>query len=77
MGWASGSRLAGDLIALAKETISSKVEREEFYEGMIEHFEDSDCDTLDECVGIDPVFDDVWETLYPSDEIDMEDNEDD
>jgi hypothetical protein len=73
MGWGSGSRLAVELIEAAKATIINEDERSSFYEQMIYAFEEADCDTLDECVGNDQVFDDVWEELYPSD--DYDDNE--
>ncbi len=75
MGWSSGSRLAGELIEAAKDTISNPDDRQEFYELMIDRFKDFDCDTLDECVGIDPAFDDVWEKLYPNDDYDDWDEE--
>lgn len=68
MGWGSGSRLAGELVIIAKDVISDETERESFYEQMIASFEDFDCDTLDECLGIDVVYDDVWNRLYPDDE---------
>jgi hypothetical protein len=68
MGWASGSRLAAELIEAAKASITSDDERESFYEQMIYAFEEADCDTLDEATGIDTAFDRVWEDLYPSDD---------
>jgi hypothetical protein len=68
MGWASGSRFAIELIDAAKVTVTNEVERAAFYEKMIYVFEDADCDTLDECVGNDDVFDEVWNELYPSDD---------
>ena len=58
-GWASGSRLASELIDVAKVTITNADERASFYEKMIYVFEDADCDTLDECLGVDDVFDEV------------------
>jgi hypothetical protein len=76
MGWASGSRLASELIDAAKATITNEVERTSFYEQMIYAFEDADCDTMDECVGRDEVFDEVWEELYPSDDYSDLDEED-
>ena len=76
MGWGSGSRLASGLIEAAKETISSDIEREAFYEQLIELFQDFDCDTLDESVGYDPVFDELWEKLYPSDDYDYWEDDD-
>ena len=65
MGWASGSRLATRLIEAAKETISNEEERVNFYDALIDAFEDTDCDTLDECLDVDPVFDAHWQTKYP------------
>jgi len=65
MGWGSGSRLATRLIEVAKDTISNEEERVNFYDAMIDAFEDADCDTLDECLEVDPVFDALWKTKYP------------
>lgn len=65
MGWASGSRLATRLIEVARETISNEEERVNFYDEMVDAFEDADCDTLDECQGVDPVFDAHWKTRHP------------
>jgi hypothetical protein len=76
MGWASGSRLVSQLIESAKDTISNTSERSYFYEQMIEIFEEFDCDTMDECVGVDTIFDEVWEKYHPSDDY-GEWNEDD
>lgn len=73
MGWASGSRLAAELIEAAKATFASEDERESFYEKMIYAFEDADCDTLDEATGIDDAFDRVWDDLYPSDDYEDDD----
>ena len=74
MGWASGSRLAAELIEAAKTSIASEDERESFYEQMIYAFEEADCDTLGEATGIDDVFDRVWNDLYPSDDYGDEDS---
>jgi hypothetical protein len=68
MSWASGSRIANDLIEVVNDIFTNKVEKAEFYEAMIEIFEEHDCDTLDECVGTDSTFDEVWEKLYPGDD---------
>jgi hypothetical protein len=76
MGWASGSRLAGELISAANMIISSESEREKFFEELIRLFEDYDCDTLDECVGIDPVFDELWNDMHPQDDYYEDDDED-
>lgn len=64
MGWASGSRLADRLIEAAKIAISDEDERSEFYAHMINAFEDADCDTLDECMGADPIFDRLLKIVW-------------
>jgi hypothetical protein len=61
MGWSSGSRVADDLIKALQESVDDDYVREEFYKKMIEIFEDHDCDTLDECVGVDAAFDSAFE----------------
>lgn len=64
MGWGSGSRLADRLIEAAKIAISDEDERSEFYAHMIDAFEDADCDTLDECMGSDPIFDRLLKIVW-------------
>jgi hypothetical protein len=61
MGWSSGSRVADDLIKALSETVDDDYVREAFYKKMIEIFEDHDCDTLDECCGVDAAFDSAFE----------------
>jgi hypothetical protein len=74
MGWASGSRLAIELIEAAKASFSNDDEREVFYEQLIFAFEEADCDTLDEATGVDDAFDSVWNDLYPSEDYDNDDD---
>lgn len=57
MGWASGSDLAHRLIVACKKNIKDDTVREKIYIELIDAFEDYDCDTLCECVGVDPLFD--------------------
>ena len=38
------------------------------YEKLIVAFEDHDCDTLCECLDRDPIFDEVYRSMYPEDE---------
>lgn len=63
MGWASGSSLMSELIDIVKNEVKDELARERIYERMITAFQDEDCDTLDECVGEDPAFDLVFESL--------------
>jgi hypothetical protein len=78
MGWSSGSRIMTEIIEAAKDTISDDAERLDLYKIMIDIFEDHDCDTLNECLEIDDVFDEAYEDMHPEeDEIfDDEDRDD-
>lgn len=64
MGWASGSSLFGRVIEILQLRVEFN-KRCELYRELIDAFEDSDCDTLYECVGHDEAFDKVWRELYP------------
>lgn len=65
MGWASGSELLEGIIRTLREHVPDKRAREAIYDDLIPIFEDHDCDTLDECVGIgDPAFDAAWAKIY-------------
>lgn len=76
MGWSSGSLIFRDLInTLVDAEIEDEV-RSQIYESMIQTFEDYDCDNLDECLGKDKVFDDVFKELNPEYFEYFEDDED-
>lgn len=68
MGWSSGSRMFGEIIEFLQETIEDDDLRKDLYIGLIEIFENFDCDTLYECKGEDDAFDEAFEELYPEDE---------
>ena len=68
MGWASGSILAASMVATAKKVFKDKDERYQFYRIMIEEFEAFDCDTLDEAMGIDKMYDKAYNELYPEED---------
>jgi hypothetical protein len=76
MGWASGSGLFSNLIETLKDNVKEHETRKIIYEEFIALFEDADCDTLDECVGIDTAFDEVWEELYPGSSFEADDEDD-
>ena len=75
MGWSSGSRIASELIEAMAEIIDDDTVRQTFYSRMIEIFEDHDCDTLDECCGIDGAFDEAWEEYTDIEETDWSEEE--
>lgn len=69
MGWASGSSMFSEIIEFLQETIEDDELRKDLYLGLIEIFENRDCDTLHECKGEDDAFDDAFEELYPEDDL--------
>lgn len=62
-----GFRFILDIIDAVVECEIDDETRKMLYEKLIPIFEDEDCDTLDECVGKDYMFDSVFHTLYPPD----------
>lgn len=64
MGWASGSDLLIGIILSTKKAVPAR-HRKELYKLFINQFETHDCDTIDECVGIDDEFDKALMELYP------------
>lgn len=68
MGWTSGSVLFSDIIGAINDCDIDDEIRHMLYEKLIPIFEDEDCDTLQECLGQDSVYDKVYNTLYPQDE---------
>lgn len=71
MGWSSGSTLLSDIIETLKAHVDDEVRRI-IYPDIVEAFEECDCDTIDECEGIDPVFDEYLKEHV----FDEEDDED-
>ena len=64
MGWSNGSELMGSIISsLNKSQLSDDI-REAIYRDIIPTYLDADCDTLDECQGVDEVFDRVLDELW-------------
>jgi hypothetical protein len=59
MGWASGSSLMRLIISQSRDSI--KVEN---YVDLIDAFEEYDCDTLDECLGICNNFDIAYSRVH-------------
>lgn len=64
MGWSSGSGLFSEVALLILNYVDDEKTRSTIYECMIEIFEQRDCDTLQECVGIDDVLDEVLDDHF-------------
>jgi hypothetical protein len=73
MGWSSGSKIMTEIIETLMETIVDEDDRAETYSALIDIFEDHDCDTLDECLEIDDVFDGVYRDKHPEEDEILED----
>ena len=76
MGWSSGSRLFARVAEIIESVVTVEADRKEIYEVLIESFEEHDCDTLHECLGIDDVLDELLKEHYEL-ELDYEDDLDD
>ena len=63
MGWASGSEIMSEIIDETKLAIPKEKARRAFYRQMIHVFEQYDCDTLDDCRGADPIFDEALDDM--------------
>jgi hypothetical protein len=75
MSWSRGSSLFSEVIEVIKNHVKDDNARESMYYDLIEAFESFDCDTLNECLGEDPIFDKVYNEIYP-DETDFLEDED-
>jgi len=73
MGWSSGSSLFSDVAEIIAENVVDDNVRKLIYMGLIDAFQNYDCDTLDECMDIDPVLDTLLEALIEADEEDEDD----
>ena len=65
MSWSRGSELFEEFINILKEQVLDENIRIEIYKQLIPVFEDLDCDTLDECIGKDDIFDEVYKDINP------------
>ena len=65
MGWASGSDIACAMVIAINEYVKDDIIKAKLYEVLIDELEQQDCDTLDEAMNIDPVYDEVILKLNP------------
>lgn len=68
MGWSSGSPLMSRVIEAVAEHVPNNKSKLELFVDLIEAFEDFDCDTLDECLGEDAMFDAAYKEVYGHEE---------
>jgi len=74
MGWGSGSAIMESIIQRLKPKRNKiyqgmfVLDAQDVYEVLIKEFEDADCDTLNECLGVDAIFDEVYHRLNPDEE---------
>jgi hypothetical protein len=61
MGWSGSSQIAAELITVIFRVVPSDTARMNIYQAMITALEDQDGDTLDECLGLDSVYDKALE----------------
>lgn len=76
MSWSSGSRLVADILTDIQEEVDLEgvddLTLRHIYSIIIRNFINFDCDTLDECLDIDPEFDKAYAEYYPDEEDDVD-----
>ena len=65
MGWASGVDIACAMVTKINVLVEDKEVKAALYYTLIDELENQDCDTLDEAMKIDPVFDEVLLSIHP------------
>lgn len=60
MTWKAGYIIFDKVIEALNNADVDDSLRKSIYEELIPAFEEEDCDSLEECVGVDKVFDSVW-----------------
>ncbi len=64
MGWSSGSEIVERVARVVCGTIETPEARSEIFAELVQAVLDCDCDTLDECRGIDPELDNVIDEYW-------------
>ena len=62
---AQGAQVLGQILERLTEEDISYDDRKAMYEVLLEVFEDFEAKNLEECLDIDPAFDEVWKEKYP------------
>lgn len=65
MAFNNGSQILGQILESLESSEVSYDDKKLFYEVVLEVFEDFDAKDLEECLDIDPAFDEVWNEKYP------------
>ena len=65
MGWSTGSSLMSDIIEQFEDLEIDDETKKKVYTTLIEAFDNYDCDTLFECVGVDDMYDDAYKEIFP------------
>jgi hypothetical protein len=68
MGWSEGSEVVDRVARAVCGVIETPGARSEIFAELVQAVLDCDCDTLDECRGIDPELDNVIDEYWGSDE---------
>ena len=68
MGWSDGSDIVSRVARVVLGVVETSETRSAIYVELVQAVLDGDCDTLDECRGIDPELDAVIDECWGSDE---------
>lgn len=77
MGWASGSGVLTRVIDVIENNVKDDDTKYYIYVGLINVFQEYDCDTLDECLDISDAFDTAFNDVDNYSEIKVKDDEED
>jgi len=68
MGWSSGTPLFATILEVVQENVTNPDIRKKIYLPILSAFEDADWNNVEECLDIDPVFDEIYQDMYPDDD---------
>jgi hypothetical protein len=65
MGWGRGSEIMSEIIDTIQNNVKDKNTRKLIYKELVETFESYDCDTLEECLAMDDIYDKALKEIHP------------
>ena len=68
MGWSNGSDIVDRVARVVCAVVETSETRSEIFAELVQAVLDCDCDTLDECRGIDPELDNVIDEYWGTEE---------
>ncbi len=70
MGWARGSEVMDGIILAVRGQVEDVKTRKAIYRDVVKVLRDQDWDTMDESLGVDSAYDELYAELWPDEEDD-------